>query len=114
MSARHIYIRVEERHNLPKHHVYVRQPSGSQYHSVLDVYGARRVEVVVYATLLLLVLDFVVEVGYPGGRYGQPGSLYGNQWKRQPHLLQVLEYAVSVGQDHWNLNRGSGFVLVVL
>ena len=61
----HIDVSVEEWQYLPKHHVNVRQPTRNQANLELQIYGTRRVKVIVHPTLHLLVLDFVVKVRYP-------------------------------------------------
>ena len=90
----HIYISVEEWQYLPQHHVYVRQPTGHQANLELRIYWSWRVKVIVYPTLHLLVLDFVVQIRYPcvGNRYASPLYCYQGKLKRLL-LLQVLEYA---------------------
>ncbi len=90
----HIYISVEEWQYLPQHHVYVRQPTGHQANLELQIYWSWRVKVIVYPTLHLLVLDFVVQIRYPcvGNRYASPLYCYQGKLKRLL-LLQVLEYA---------------------
>lgn len=62
MAVRDVYVRVEERKNLSKHHVDVVHPSTYKDDLVLDVDWRRRVDVVVDATLHFLVLDFIMEI----------------------------------------------------
>ena len=111
----HIDIGVEEWQYLPQHHVYVRHPTRHQANLELQIYWSWRVKVIVYPTIHLLVLDFVVQVRYPcvGNRYAS--SLDGNQWKLKCLLLlQVLEYARPIRYDDRNINRNPRLVLLIL
>ena len=111
----HIDVSIEEWQYLPQHHVYVRQPTGDQAYLELEVYWSWRIHVIVHPTFHFLVLDFIVQVGNPGSRYGKSRPLHSNHWELKCLLLlQVLEDARSVCYDNRNIYGHPSLVLVVL